>query len=111
MGCQKCNIKVSQLALHSFSCAKNAPPAARAIAVHWLLRVVVPACWEGARGSLATPPEWGILVDGSSYVDRYVEAVIEAEGRQPSFAVFASDAEWTPAALAIIWNVQSDWQR
>src|ERR1700704_4558082 len=31
--------------------------------------------------------------------------------RQPSFAVFASDAEWTPAALAIIWNVQSDWQR
>src|ERR1700704_423887 len=31
--------------------------------------------------------------------------------RQPSFAVFASDAEWTPAALAIIWNVQSDWRR
>jgi hypothetical protein len=26
--------------------------------------------------------------------------------RQPSFAVFASDAEWVSAALAIIWNVQ-----
>jgi hypothetical protein len=40
------NIKVSQLALNSFSCAKNDPPAARAIADHWLLRVVIPACWK-----------------------------------------------------------------
>ena len=51
----------------------------------------MPRC-DGSNSATAT---WGILVDGSSYVDRYVEDVIEAEGlaARRRFAVFASDAE------------------
>ena len=54
-----------------------------------------------------------ILADGSSHLDRYVEGAIEAEGFAASCRLlFLHLTQSGPRrALAIIWNVQSDWQR